>query len=292
MFFRYVLFILGVFCILGSMAFGYLWFVSQGAPLETQRAAPAPVRVAILTAAHAAPTGTLLQPEDIAWKEIDPGEVKPGNILRGQVAESEFMGASTRRDFANGEPFVAGDLLKQSDRRFLAAVLKPGARAVTISVDVAQSASGLILPGNHVDVILTQNLGEATGEGKRKVVAETILQDVRVIAVDQAINQQGKAPASGQQFFGETRMPRTVTLELTKRQAEMAFVALQLGFLQLAVRPLDDAPGVGKGNEQAHHSRPTYGTDVSPALSQTAPVAPAQPSASSLESLVRRVPTG
>jgi flagellar basal body-associated protein FliL len=69
MFFRNVLLVLGVFCVLGSMAFGYLWFVSQGAPTETQRTAPAPApvpaRMAILTAAHAAPAGTLLQPEDI-----------------------------------------------------------------------------------------------------------------------------------------------------------------------------------------------------------------------------------
>ncbi|MFZ1109116.1 MAG: Flp pilus assembly protein CpaB [Rhodomicrobium sp.] len=292
MFFRNVLFILGAFCILGSMAFGYLWFVSQGAPAEPQRAAPAPApaRVAILTAAHAAPAGTLLQPEDIAWKQIEPQELKPGNMVRGQVAESEFLGASTRRDLANGEPLAASDLLKLSDRRFLAAVLKPGARAISISVDAAQSASGLILPGNHVDVILTQNLGEVTGEGKRKVVAETILQDVRVIAVDQAINPQGKAPAAGPQYFGEARMPKTVTLELTKRQAEMVFVALQLGFLQLAVRPLEDASSAGKERETAHYARPTYGTDVSPALSQTAPVAAAQPSASSLESQVRRAP--
>jgi pilus assembly protein CpaB len=212
--------------------------------------------------------------------------------VRGQVAESEFLGASTRRDFATGEPLIASDLLKHSDRRFLAAVLKPGARAISISVDAAQSASGLILPGNRVDVILTQNLGEVTGEGKRKVVAETILQDIRVIAVDQAINQQGKAPAAGPQFFGEARMPKTVTLELTKRQAEMVFVALQLGFLQLAVRPLEDASSAGKEREAAHYVRPTYGTDVSPALSQTAPIAPAQPSASSLESQVRRVPAG
>jgi pilus assembly protein CpaB len=287
MFFRNVLFGLGVFCILGSMAFGYLWFVSQAPEPPRPAPAPAPARVAILTAAHPVQAGTLLQADDVAWKEIAPGELKPGNLVRGQAAEAEYLGASTRRDVANGEPLVASDLLKAGDRRFLAAVLKPGARAISISVDAAQSASGLILPGNHVDVILTQNLGEASGEGKRKVVAETILQDVRVIAVDQTINQQGKAPGAGQpQYFGETRMPKTVTLELTKRQAEMVFVALQLGFLQLAVRPLEDTSSAWKEREQAHRARPTFGTDVSPALSEMAPLAPAN----SLESLVRRAP--
>ncbi len=295
MFFRNVLLVLGVFCILGSMAFGYMWFESQGAPPPAQReaAAPAPLaRMSILTAGRHLPAGSLLQPEDIAWKEIGPEEIRPGNLVRGQVSESEFLGASARRDFASGEPLVASDLLKLSDRRFLAAVLKPGARAISISVDAAQSASGLILPGNHVDVILTQNLGEIAGEGKRKVVAETILQDVRVIAVDQAINQQGKAQANAPLYFGELRVPKTVTLELTRRQAEMVFVAMQLGHLQLSVRPVDDAPGAGNEREQPRSAKPTWGADVSLALSQMAPAPSAQPSASSLESLVRRVPNG
>jgi pilus assembly protein CpaB len=294
MFFRNVLLVLGVFCILGSVAFGYLWFVSQGAPPPAQRetdAMPAR-RVAILTASHPLQAGTLLQAEDIAWKEIGPEEVRPGNLVRGQVSEAEYLGASTRRDFVKAEPLVASELLKLNDRRFLAAVLKPGARAISISVDAAQSASGLILPGNHVDVILTQNLGEAAGEGKRKVVAETILQNIRVIAVDQAINQQAKAQPGAPPLFGEMRVPKTVTLELTKRQAEMVFVALQLGQLQLSVRPFDEAPSAGNEREQPRYTPPTWGGDVSPALSQMALPAPAQSSTSSLESLVRRVPKG
>jgi pilus assembly protein CpaB len=288
MFLRNVLFGLGVLCILGSVAFGYLWFASQGAPADAQREAPPPpVRVAILTAAHPVPAGTLLQQEDVAWKEIVQGEVQAGNLVRGQIADSEFLGASARRDLAAGEPLATSDLLKLSDRRFLAAVLRPGARAISISVDAAQSASGLILPGNHVDVILTQNLGDEGGESKRKVVAETILQDIRVIAVDQTLNQQGNAGATAPLHFGEARVPKTVTLELTKRQAEMAFVALQLGHIQLSVRSLDDTAGAGRDGEERSRDRPTYGADVSPALGQ---IPASHPSASSLESQVRRAP--
>jgi pilus assembly protein CpaB len=294
MFFRNVLLVLGVVCILGSMGFGYLWFASQGAPpqVEAMAPAPAPARMAVLTASRALPAGTLLRSEDIAWREIGPDGVRPGNLVQGQVSEADFLGASARRAFANGEPLVTSDLLKLSDKRFLAAVLKPGARAISISVDAAQSASGLIMPGNHVDVILTQNLGEVAGEGKRRVVAETILQNIRVIAVDQAINQQGKPQPGGPLLFGEVRVPKTVTLELTKHQAEMVFVALQLGHLQLSVRSFDDAQSAEGEKELSRGSQPTWGADVSPALGHIAPAAPAQPSTSSLESLVRRVPQG
>lgn len=214
---------------------------------------------------------------------------RPGELVRGQISETDYLGASTQRDFASGEALMAGDLVKASDRRFLAAVLRPGARAISIAVDAAQSASGLILPGNHVDVILTQTFadmaveGRMALEGRKKIVAETILQGVRVIAVDQALHQQAKTPA-GSQYFGEARLPKTVTLELTRRQAEMVFVAQQLGRLQLSVRPLEAASAL---TPEPGQGLPTWGADVSPALRQM-PGPP--PAPNSLESSIRRVP--
>ena len=289
MFFRNVLLVLGVLCILGGLGLGYLWLVSQDAPVEAapEPPAPAPIsRASVLSATHDIASGSLLQQGDVAWKEIALPELRPGNLVRGQISEAEFMGALAKRDFANGEAFVAGDLVKASDRRFLASTLKPGTRAISISVDAAQSASGLIVPGNYVDVILTQSLTDQPGEAKRKIVAETILQNIRVVAVDQSFNQ-AKA-AMGPQGT-EARIPKTVTLELTKRQAEMVFVALQLGRLQLSVRPVDEASGAA--GEATEEHPPTWAGDVSPALQMIAPPpAPSQPSASTLEGAVRRPP--
>ncbi len=192
MFFRNALLVLGVFCILGSMALGYVWLTTPNAPpvvIESQPAVMTPPPAVILTAAHPLASGALLQQEDIAWKEVGAADLRPGNIVRGQTPESEFLGSASRRDYEAGEALVSSDLLKLNDPRFLAAALKPGNRAISISVDASQSASGLILPGNHVDVILVQNVADAALEGRRKIVAETIMQDVRVLAVDQTLNQ-------------------------------------------------------------------------------------------------------
>ncbi len=288
--FRNVLLVLGVLCIVGGLGLGYLWLANQDASVEAQPQPPAPppvVQASVLSAAHDIASGSLLQQGDVVWKDVALPEVRPGNLVRGQISEPEFMGALAKRDFANGEPLVAADLVKASDRRFLAATLKPGTRAISISVDASQSSSGLILPGNYVDVILTQSLTDQPTEAKHKIVAETILQNIRVIAVDQTLNQQAKA-AMGPQGLLEARIPKTVTLELTKRQAEMVFVALQLGRLQLSVRPVDEKPATA--GELAEEHAPTWAGDVSPALKLIAPPAPSHPTASTLEGSVRRPP--
>ncbi len=291
MFFRNALLVLGVICILGGAALGYVWLINQNTPVEAVPEARAPepqqpAKIAVLGAARDIASGTLLQQGDMLWKEIATAELRPGNIVRGQITEAEFVGALTKRDFASGDALTSSDLLKRNDRRFLAATLKPGTRAISIPVDAAQSAYGLIEPGNDVDVILTQSLSDQPGDARRKVVAETILQNIRVIAVDQTLTQGAKASLTTP-FSTEPRLPKTVTLELTKQQAETVFVALQLGRLQFSVRAIEEIPGAAADN--AEHA--TWAGDVSPALNQM-PHAQLQPPASSLESSIRRPPAG
>jgi pilus assembly protein CpaB len=291
MFFRNALLVLGVFCILGSAALGYVWLTVPNAPppvIEAQPAVIAQPPAVILTAAHPLASGALLQQEDVAWKEVSAAEWRPGAIIRGQTPESEFLGLASRRDYAAGEALVSSDLLKLNDPRFLAAALKHGNRAISISVDASQSASGLILPGNHVDVILVQNVADGAVEGRRRIVAETIMQDVRVLAVDQTLNQAPRSQVPGASpILLDGRIPKTVTLELTKRQAEMVFVALQLGALQLSVRPFETAGSVPAGTTEV--ASPTWASDVSPAFGQLTQK-PSQPTSSSIEAAVRRPP--
>jgi pilus assembly protein CpaB len=284
MFVRNVLLAIGLLCLLGGVALSVVWFNQMArTPVET----PAAARLAVLVATHSIPVGTLLRPEDIGWKEVGPNGIRAGNLVRGQVSEAEFVGAIARRSFAAAEVLIAADLVKPSERQFLAAVLKPGNRAVSISVDAPQSAAGLTLPGDQVDVILTQSFNDAAGDPARKSVAETVLHNVRVIAVDQSLSTAGKpaAPARGA-FTAESRVPKTVTFELTEGQAERLFVAGQLGRLQLSVRPLEVS--ITADTESQRTTGPTWASDVSPALNAIARKPPQ--SASTVESAVRRPP--
>jgi len=281
---RNLLLAIGLLCLLGGVALSVIWFTQMSNPTVE---APTTVRPAVLVATHPVPAGTLLRPEDITWKEVGPNEIGAGGLVRGQVSVGDFVGAIARRAFAADETLIASDLVRPSERQFLAAVLKPGTRAVSISVDAPQSAAGLILPGDQVDVILTQSFNEASADVARKSVAETVLCDVRVIAVDQVLNTVAKpATAVRGAFTAESRVPKTVTFELTERQAERLFVAAQLGRLQLSVRPLEVS--VTGETDDGGIAGPTWASDVSPALNAIARKTPQ--SVSTVESSVRRPP--
>lgn len=260
---RNILLALGGLSLAAGLLLAIIWFRQ----VEKTPPPPAPVATtSILTASRAVPSGTLLRPEDMAWKDVAAGEIQTGFVVRRQgAAVPEFVGAITRRSFAANEPFIVTDLVRPSERQFLAATLKPGTRAVSIAVDAPQSAAGLILPGDQVDVILAQTFAEGSVSENRRSVAETVLRDVRVIAIDQALSPPAQLPVRPPSSGGtEAHMPRTVTFEVTEKQAERLIVAAQLGRLQLSVRPLQVAPSTAGGTPP--DNRPTWAEDVSPAL--------------------------
>src|SRR5579862_2332930 len=137
---RNLLLALGGLALLAGVALSIAWLSQPG---QSPVSETVPVRPAILVAKQAVATGTLLRGEDIAWQEVGPGEIHPGHLVRGQVLEADFLGSVARRNFEAGEPLVASDLVKPNDRGFLAAVLRPGMRAVSMAVDASQSESGL-----------------------------------------------------------------------------------------------------------------------------------------------------
>lgn len=253
-FVRNILLAVGALALLTGVAIGVVWLRSGGhnpaATAEAERNGPA-----ILVAAKAIQPGTLLRPEDLTWREI--GESKPpaGAFVRGTTSEAEIAGSLARRAFGPGEVINPQGILRPNERGFLAATLRPGYRAATIAVDAPQSASGLVLPGDRVDVVLVQQL-QSRDEG-RKSVGETVLRDARVVAVGHALQPQ----AQGQSTQSSDTTPRTLTLEALPTDAERLFVASQLGKLEVALRPVAEPDGAPT------ESRPMWAGDVSQALS-------------------------
>ncbi len=225
--------------------------------------APVP-KVRMLVAARPLSIGTLLKDDDLREMEVAGDAVPEGAFVGGAESLAELRGALLRRFVDPNTPIIRTDVLRPRDRGFLAAVLRPGTRAISIGVDVVTGASGLIWPGDEVDLILTQNLPQQPGTESpgRRVVGETILAAVRVIAVDQQISHSGGDATAGRV------VARTVTLEVTPEQAERVAVAMQLGRISLVVRSIEGVP-------EATAPRPSlvFGSDVSSALTgQPAPV--------------------
>jgi pilus assembly protein CpaB len=228
----------------------------------------------ILVAAAALPSGTLLRPKDVNWQPT--GNPQPGQVLRSsdavgianagldQQALAEIYGAALRTGVATGEPFRRNGIVKPGDRDFLQVVLSPGARAIAIPVATGGASTGLLSPGDRVDVILTQTFKNDLPLARRSV-SETVVQSLRVLAVDPA---DAKATGAGSGFG------RTVTLEVTPEQAEKVNVAAELGKLSLTLRSVITAGGgvtsFLPGSASTASVRPTWAGDVSPALGDAA----------------------
>jgi pilus assembly protein CpaB len=260
MVFRGILLALGAIALFVGMG---LLVLSLQATGTTAASIPPVARQAVLTAARALPPGTLLRGDDARWAEMPINEIPPGGVVRGAGTEAEILGNAIRRAFRPGEVIVADQLIRPTEAGFLPAVLGPGMRAISLAVDTAEAGSGLIAPADHVDVILTQTFNGTGGGVGFRSAGETVLRDLRVIAVDQTTNlvhvksadlRLGVAP--------ENRVPKTVTLEVTVHQAEILTVARQLGKLQLTLRSLNDAVIP----DRAAPSEPTWGIEVSRAL--------------------------
>ena len=157
---------------------------------------PAPVvvqmqKVNVLAAAGTLRAGTLLKPDDIEIREVPEGEVPTGARRDTPQARSELFGAMVRQTLLAHQMVLPADVMRPGDHGFLAAVLTPGKRATSVGVDAVSGTAGLIWPGDHVDLILTQQIEDANVPIGRRYAGETVLKDVRVIAIDQQLVQGG-----------------------------------------------------------------------------------------------------
>lgn len=248
---------------LGALGFQLLAPAPPPVQVAAPQAAPPPpppARARILVAARALPAGTLLKDEDFTTREVAPDAVPDGAVEPTEEARAELRGALLRRYLDAGVPLHRTDMLRPRDRGFLAAVLRPGTRAISVGVDVVTGTAGLIWPGDLVDLILTQELSATDAPLARRVVGETLLAGVRVIAVDQQFTQGATAADAT-----PNRIARTVTLEATPEQAERVAVGSRLGRIALTVRAIEHKPA-----EEPQVAGSVFGGDVSPALARSA----------------------
>jgi pilus assembly protein CpaB len=229
--------------------------------------APA-ARMQMLVAARALPAGTLVKDEDFVVRDVLPDALPEGAMLQSDETRVELRGALLRRYLDAGAAVVRGDVLRPRDRGFLAAVLRPGTRAIAVGVDAVTGAAGLIWPGDQVDLILTQEMDAASAPVSRRIVGETVLTNTRVIAVDQHFTQGASAGLMATGGNSQRAVARTVTLEVQPEQAERVAVAERLGRLSLTVRSMEQAAA-----DTPSDAAPTsvFGADVSPALSRSGP---------------------
>lgn len=232
-----------VLCLVVAFAIaGATWLIvpalmRQPAAAAVEAPKPAPA-ARVLVAAQNLPAGTIVKTEHVRWQDWPESGVADGYIVEGKTPEplKNVISAAVRRGITAGEPITPQRLVQKGEAGFLAAALSPGMRAVSVKIDAVSGTSGFILPGDNVDVMLTSQyeMDGRGGEGKRetKSYAEIVLSNVRVLAIDQNMNDvvDEHTPA---------KVGATATLEVTLRQAQIIGVASQLGRLTLVLAGLE-----------------------------------------------------
>lgn len=190
----------------------------------------------VLVAADILPMGHLVQRRDMMWQPWPEGDLPVGYVTRDSgIDRDSLQGHVLLQTTHPGEPITAARLVAPGEQGFLAAILSPGHRAVSIPVDDILGVAGLVHPGDRVDLILSHSFSLSAvpdGYSDGHLASETVLIGLRVLAVDQALGriEEGGEPAN------------TVTVEVTPREAELIGVVRMMGEVSLSLNGVRD-PG-------------------------------------------------
>jgi pilus assembly protein CpaB len=206
-----------------------------GAGTQQAAAAPVPVGPKVLVAKKALPVGTIIDADSFAFQPWPKELMQSAYYVEGQPDGDprKLLGTVVRNAITAGQPVTRGSLVGPQDRGFLAAALGPGMRAITVPVSVSSSVAGFVFPGDHIDLMLTQQV-QGGGDGPALKVSETIIRNLRVLATDQRITSTDDEGKTKVQTFSN------VTLEVTPKIAEKIAVAQSLGSLSLSLRSIAD----------------------------------------------------
>ena len=185
----------------------------------------------ILVVAKAIPVGGKIVAGDLKWSGWPKSAMDPSYIVhetQPQALEDAQNGSVARAPLLPGEPVTGQKVIKADGAGFMAAVLTPGMRGISVKVSAELGAGGFILPNDRVDVIMTRKLGN-DDQGVPTVKSLTVLRGVRVLAIDQTAKEEGDS---------NSIVGKTATLELTPEQAETVALAEAMGELHLSLRSL------------------------------------------------------
>jgi pilus assembly protein CpaB len=230
--------VLGVALVAG-LAAAYL--ASSSKPPEAPPPPPAPTIATdeVLVASRELTFGSVLTAADMRWQSWPKANVPEGVIRKSASPDAinETSGAILRSNFSDGEPFRRERLVKGANSNFMAAMLTPGMRAVSINIEAsgANTAGGFILPNDHVDVLHTIHDDATAKAGGDGYVTEPLLTNVRVLAIGQTVQEK-----NNERVVSGT----SATLEVTPRQAAILILAQRIGQLSLILRSMADANAI------------------------------------------------
>jgi len=194
---------------------------------QVEAVAPAP-QTRVLVAARDIGPGERVDAAAFRWTPWPEEAVIPAYLTQEGEPDAldRLAGAVARSSFSAGEPVLDRKLVQPGDAGFMAAVLTPGMRAVAVPISARSGAGGFILPNDRVDII-------ATEDNERGTAAAIVVENARVLAIDQTYSEEEDGAVVGS----------TATLELTQEQAREVSRAVAVGDVSLALRSVADTSG-------------------------------------------------
>jgi pilus assembly protein CpaB len=241
-----------IFLILGSLLLATgaalianRWVLNRAALADAARLQA----VAVVAATSDIPFGAVIEPKQLKTIQILASDRAPGYLTE----LSEVVGKIARSDIYANEAITERRLSLPGNGSTLSTLVTPTMRAVSIRVDDVVGVGGFILPGNRVDVVAAHSEG-------RRAWAETVLSDVKVLAVDQQATSDKNAPV----------VVRAVTVEVSPEGVQLLAQAKQQGSLQLSLR--------NPADKTAYVPKPSSAEEEVAEHAATAAAAPAVPS--------------
>lgn len=218
------------------------WLASQRAALDAAKKTQVQVKknhTRVIVAKRALPAGTLIKKNVLRWQAWPDSGLSDAYLVAGKTELADLEGTVVRTGISPGEPLTDARVVRPGERGFLAAVLRPGFRAITVGVNTTSGIAGFIFPGDSIDLILSHSVGREGQNGRVRRASETVLADVRVLAIDQSTNDQVE----------KANPAKNVTLEVTPKQAEIVSLISDIGRLSLSLRSLQQDEGAIVENE-------------------------------------------
>jgi pilus assembly protein CpaB len=191
-------------------------------------------KVEVLTVTRDIAIGETFKAGDLQWSPWPEANVVEGYYLQTAAPKSieTLTGAVIKLALFKGEPVLPQKIAIKGEQGLLAALMEPGMRAISVEISAESASGGFILPNDRVDLILTYDQqGDPERGIAQRTVATTVVQNVRVLAIDQNFSTEAE---------GETaRLGSTATLEVSPREAELLAMSQSLGEVSLSLRPLD-----------------------------------------------------
>ncbi|MEX0922650.1 MAG: Flp pilus assembly protein CpaB [Rhodovibrionaceae bacterium] len=232
---KLILIVVALVIVAGTVQFIRV-FLNQQQPSQQQvtEAPPPEPKYQVLVAAEDLPTGSLVRPGQLRWRAWPEDQWNDGAYIEMKSNDIEaFTGAVVRQGLRAGEPITPGRMVRPGERGFLAAVLNPNMRAISVPINAITGIAGFVFPGDRVDLILTHEISRPEDPVMpTRRASETVLTGVRILAIDQTASDQQDKPKVGQ----------IATLELLPKEAELVILLVELGQLSLSLRSLADEP--------------------------------------------------